>query len=394
MNLTTFTVTPVNGDEPITLDLATIYQQFQQVSDLRKRRGVRYPLALLLTIAVMAKLAGYSQVRAVAEWARLRREELSTLFALPQATMPHPTTWSRVLGHAVLVEALENAVQQLLQPPPVAEVLSEGEVVVNLDGKTLRGTIPAGQTRGVHLLAAYRADCGVRLAQTAVESKTNEIGAAPALLAQLDLHGVVVTGDALHTQRELSTQVVEAGGHYCWGVKENQPTLLDDLVLLFSDIAVPAGCGALPLDFVTASTVEKQHGRLEERVLTASSMLADYQGWPYLAQAFKVERTRIEAGKRTHEVCYGITSLPAGAADAKRLLAIVRAHWGIENSLHYRRDVTLHEDASLVRTGRAPQVLAALNNLVCGLCVRAGITNLAALQRAFARRIDQFLDRR
>jgi predicted transposase YbfD/YdcC len=147
-----------------------------------------------------------------------------------------------------------------------------------------------------------------------------------------------------------------------------------------------------PVDFTTAATIEKGHGRLEQRVLTASSMLAEYHDWPYLAQVVKVERTRTTKLKETHEVAYGITSLPELAADAARLLAVGRGHWRIENGLHYRRDVTLQEDASQVRRGHAPQVLAALNNLVCGLCGRAGIGNLAAVQRICARRIDQWLE--
>jgi hypothetical protein len=195
----------------------------------------------------------------------------------------------------------------------------------------------------------------------------------------------------MFAHRRLSTQIVEAGGDYFWWVKDNQPSLLADLELLFTEEYVRAGWSAPPVDFTTATTIEKGHGRLEQRVLTASSMLADYQDWPYLAQVVKVERTRTTKLKETHEVAYGITSLPAADADAARLLALGRGHWRIENGLHYRRDVTLQEDASRVRRGQAPQVLAALNNLVCGLCGRAGVGNLAAVQRICARRLDQWL---
>lgn len=113
----------------------------------------------------------------------------------------------------------------------------------------------------------------------------------------------------------------------------------------------------------------------------------------YLAQVVRVERTRIIGHTTTHEVSYAISRLPRTVADAARLLHICRAHWRIENGLHYRRDVTLQEDRSLVRIGHAPQVLAALNNLVCGMCVQAHVSNLAAFQRWVARRLDQWLDR-
>ncbi len=141
-------------------------------------------------------------------------------------------------------------------------------------------------------------------------------------------------------------------------------------------------------------TVEKAHGRLDERVLTISSLLADYQPWPYLAQAFQVVRTSRRGRRTTREVRYGITSVPAATASAVRILAAVRGHWQIENGLHYRRDVTLAEDASLARMGQAPHVLATLNNVVCGITAQAGITNLAALQRAMAATVDRWLFRR
>jgi predicted transposase YbfD/YdcC len=213
-------------------------------------------------------------------------------------------------------------------------------------------------------------------------------------LRQLDLSGVVVTGDAMFVQRSLSTQIVEAGGDYFFWVKDNQPSLHSDLELLFDQECLAAGWAALPLDFVQASSVDKGHGRLEIGVLTVSSLLEGYSDWPYLAQAVKVERTRLSKLKQEHEVAYGITSLPSGVAAALRLLAIGRAQWGIENGLHYRRDVTLGEDASQVRLGHAAQVLAALNNLVCSLVLGRGVRNLAEFQRLCARRLDQWLDQR
>jgi predicted transposase YbfD/YdcC len=392
MNRTTLAVEMPIQDAPIVLDLGAIYRQFQTLADGRKRRGLRYPLAVLLTIAVLAKLSGYAQVAAIADWARARADALADLFELARRSMPHEATWTRVFSQALSITALEQAVATLSAGPSTAEVPARGSLIVNLDGKTLRGTIPLGQTSGVHLLAAYQADQGRVLAQAAVGSKTNEIGAAPALLEQLDLIGVVITGDAMHAQRDLSTQVVQAGGDYFWWVKENQPTLLADLELLFAEEYVSAGWSAPPVDFTTARSVNKGHGRLEVRELTASSMLQDYVDWPYLAQVVRVERTRITKVKTEQQVSYAISSLPATLADAPRLLAICRAHWRIENGLHYRRDVTLQEDASQVRVGVAAQVLATLNNLVCALCARAKMSNLAAFQRFFARQIDQWLD--
>jgi hypothetical protein len=126
-----------------------------------KRRGVRYPLAVLLAIAVLAKLCGDSQVHALADWAHARAAALAAVFELPRPRMPHPTTWTRVLGNAVAAAAIETALQPLLEPPPTAEVPARASRQIALDGKTLRGTIPATARSGVHLVTAYQVDTGV-----------------------------------------------------------------------------------------------------------------------------------------------------------------------------------------------------------------------------------------
>ena len=392
-NPITFTVTPSGQEGSLTINLTELLERLQTVPDQRKRRGVRYPLAVLLAIAVLAKLCGQSQVHALAQWAHERASELSTVFGLKRARMPHPTTWTRVLGNAVAAEAIEAALQPLFVAP-TAEVPARASRQIALDGKTLRGSISAANRAGVHLVTAYQVDDRVPLLQVKVSAKANELVVAPQILAQLDLQGVLVTGDAMFAQRTLSTQIVEAGGDYCWIVKENQPTLYDDLRLLFGpQVATLPGTSLIPDDFETVRSVNKGHGRLEERVLTSSSLLAEYQGWPYLAQAFEVVRTSYQRRGCSREVRYGITSAPARSANAARILTGVRRHWQIENGLHYRRDVTLKEDASLARMGQAPHVLATLNNFICGLTAQAGITNLAACQRSMAATFDRWLFR-
>jgi hypothetical protein len=176
-------------------------------------------------------------------------------------------------------------------------------------------------------------------------------------------------------------------------VKDNQPQLRDDIAQLFLPEPNELGTAALPTDFTTARTIEKGHGRIEERILTTSSMLQDYSPWPYLAQVFKLEST-VTTARGTHTtVCYGVTSLPHTVADAARLLTLVRGHWGIENGLHYRRDVTLAEDRSLVWIGHAPHTLAALHNVVLGLLARHGQRNVPKAQRSFSYQLERALAR-
>ena len=381
---------PLPADLPFAFSLTALAAHLQQVPDRRRRRGTRYPLPVLLTLAVVAKLAGQGRLEPLAHWARLRATDLAELFGLKRPTMPHQSTWSRVLGAAVDPAAVEQALCSFFQSPPT--VSPRASIILAVDGKTLRGTIPLGHTRGVHVVAAYLPEQGIVLGQLAVDCKENEIVVVPTLLAQIDLHGVVVVGDAMQTQRALSAQVVAAGGDYVWFVKKSQPTLLHEITELFSPPPITPGHAAPARDFTTERQLDKGHGRLEERVLTASSMLTGYSDWPHLAQVFRLERTVWQQGAQTlHEIRYGITSVPRAMADGARLMEIARAAWGIENGLHYRRDVTLQEDACQLRRGGGPQVMAALNNAVVSLLGQADEQNLAATQRTFAYHFERFL---
>lgn len=224
------------------------------------------------------------------------------------------------------------------------------------------------------------------LLQMVVEKdKENEIVVAPKLLRCLDLSGKIVVGDAMQTQRELSVQVVEAGGEYVWVVKDNQSKTREAIEHLFAPEKPVPGQGCPSMGFVTAKTTNKGHGRLEERTITVSSMLNDYLDWPYLGQVFKLERrlTYLNTGKVHHEIQYGITSLTAQEASPEYLLEIVRSEWGIENDLHYRRDVTFQEDKTRMTRKTMGRSMAIINNLVIALLKRKGFNNLAHAQRAF-----------
>jgi predicted transposase YbfD/YdcC len=200
---------------------------------------------------------------------------------------------------------------------------------------------------------------------------------APAVLDGFPLGKRIVTGDALYCQRGLCRRIVAENGAYFFAVGENQPSLYDDLFWLF---AWPAPDEA---PFATVAEYDKHGDRVEIRRLWASAALAGYSDWPGLGQVCKIERTVERRGERTREVAYAVTSLGPKTKPA-RLLRIWRGHWAIENRLHYVRDVTFGEDASHVRSGAAPEVLAALRNAVIGLLRRAGHTNIAAALRQVA----------
>lgn len=193
----------------------------------------------------------------------------------------------------------------------------------------------------------------------------------PSILKMLPLDGNLVTGDALYCQRNLCEQITELGGDYLIIVKRNQPKLYDDIALVFE--RPPVG-----EKFSYAQAHSKHGDRVEVRRLWATTSLREYLDWPSLNQVCKVEREVEVKGVLNKDVRYAITSTDVGP---EVLLKYVRGHWGIENRSHWVRDVTMGEDASQVRTGSAPQVMAALRNVVINLLRLNGVTNIAAAIR-------------
>jgi predicted transposase YbfD/YdcC len=137
----------------------------------------------------------------------------------------------------------------------------------------------------------------------------------------------------------------------------------------------------------TATTLDKGHGRTERRRLKATTALNDYLNWPGVGQVGQVESVVTKDGKTTTEVRNFVTSVPRSEADGERLLGWVRGHWAIENRSHYVRDVTLGEDASRIRKGSGPEVMAAVRNAAIGLLRLTGARNIAAAVRSNASRI-------
>jgi predicted transposase YbfD/YdcC len=364
---------------PVVFDVRALWRRLAALPDRRQRRGKRYALPVVLLLIVLAKLSGEDRPSGIADWVQHRRARLAPALGLRLARAPHHNTYRRILAGAVAPGDLDAAVSAFLRDLPRVG----RSVLVSIDGKRLKGTIDTEDPHGTHLLVAYLPQEGIVLLQLPAGQKQNEIGVAPMLVEALDLRGKIVAADALHTQRALSVQIVAAGGAYLWQVKENQPTLRADIAALFTADTRTVEGGHVQHEFRTARQLAKGHGRREVRRITVSTELNGYSDWPGLQQVFRLERERITSknGKHERECVYGLTSLTPAEASPARLLALTRAYWGIENGLHYRRDVTFHEDATRLTQGDAGHVMASLNNLVIGLLRRAGFTNLAAARR-------------
>jgi predicted transposase YbfD/YdcC len=326
-----------------------------EVADFRKPRGKRHPLAAILALSCAAALCGASALTAISQWGRDHSREVLAGLGCTHFPGPSPATLCRVFSQ-LDVTALEKALTQWWQS------WLPGLGPLALDGKTVRGS-RQGSQEAVQLLAAFATQVRVVLAQRAI-SQGDEISTALALLEGLDLTGWIVTGDAKLTQKAIVKQAIAQNGNYVLTAKDNQPILCDDIATLFTDPQVVA-------ETITTTRRTDLHGsRIEVRALQASNALnAEYCGWPGLEQVFRLERQRIDkrTGVRSVKVVFGITSLTPAQADAKRLAALVRGHWGIENRLHWVRDVLFGEDASRIHTGNAPQVMAIFRNVALSL---------------------------
>lgn len=373
-------------DHEALFDVGSLYAQLNTLEDNRKAKGKRYSLALVLLLIILAKLCGEDTPLGIADWARLRTSQLVEFLKLDRKTLPCHNTYRRVLRKAVNLMELQRMSSQFL-----TKGLNQGHsVLIAIDGKTLRGTIPKGESRGVHLLAAYLPDEGIVLMQMAVDQKENEIRVAPSLLQTIDLRDKVVRADALLTQRKLSALIVDAGGDYLWAVKENQPQMLADIREVFNPTPSGPAWSHVPRDLRMAKTIDSGHGRLEKRILTASSFLNEYVEWPGLKQVFRLEREVIAqgTGEIRKDVTYGMTSLSAEAGPPERLLDYMRGYWGIENGLHYRRDRTLREDTTRISHPHLAEAMAIINNLVIGLVKWRGFGNLAAARRFYSAYVE------
>ncbi len=372
-----------NTDEEQVFDVGSLYAKFRELGDKRKPRGLRYRLETILVVMILAKLCGEDNPSAMAEWAKHRTEMLCEALKLERKTMPHHSTYRRIADEVICVEELE----QLLSQQWSSKRFFGKQVLLAIDGKVLRGTLDEKQ-EGVYLLAAYLPSEGLVLMEVEIAGKGHEIEAAPKVLKTIDLREKVVMGDALHTQREVSIQIVEAGGDYIWLAKGNQPQIEEDIRLWFEPDPTPLpGQSYVPKDFETAQMVSKGHGRLEQRTLTVSSQLQDFLDWPYLQQVFKLERkfTFLKTGQVREQVVYGCTSLPRDEITPLQLLMLIRSYWGIENGLHYRRDVTLHEDKTRLTKRNAGRLMACLNNLVLTLLIgKLKFRYLPSARRYFA----------
>jgi predicted transposase YbfD/YdcC len=343
------------------------------VPDPRDPRGVRYPLWGLLAIAILATAAGMRSFAGITTWARTAPEELLEQLGI-RLRRPSEKTLRTIVARLDAAE-LDRLLGAYFASIAVAAA-GGGLVAVALDGKTVRGA-RAGGGRAPHLVSVFAHHAALVIGQIAVKAKTNEIPTVRRLLRILGRTRLLVTMDAMHTQ--VATAKLICGklrSHYVMVAKANQPGVAARIK------AQP--WAQVPVAFVDGDD-KPSHGRIETRtlkILTATRGI----GFPYALQLVEIVRERvvISTGVRSVETVYAICSAPFEEAGPRQLAQWLRGHWGIENRVHYVRDVTYDEDRSTIRTDTAPQTMAGLRNTAINLHRLDGAVNIAEACRTTA----------
>jgi predicted transposase YbfD/YdcC len=339
----------------------------------RQCRNLRHRLVDVLVIGFCGVLCGSDDFVEIEEFGRAKEDFFRRFLELPDG-IPSHDTFRRVF-QAVCPLALQQCLIAWLQD--VRQAPAAGEVVA-IDGKALRRTFD--RTRGLgalHLVSAWATRNGITLGQVAAGDKSNEITAIPQLIDLLDLKGCIVTIDAMGCQRDIAAKVVAKEAGYVLALKENQPTLYEEVTGHFARQLGPASATG-PLRH--HREVEAGHGRTEARdtyVVPAPKALVATGVWAGLASLVMVMRHCVDhaTGQSSDEVRYFISSLPA---KVKRLASAVRQHWGIENGLHWVLDVAFNEDRMRQRDRQGIENLALLNRLAVSLLrqdksIKAGV---------------------
>jgi predicted transposase YbfD/YdcC len=332
---------------------------FSRLEDPRDWRGCRHELSDIVIISILAVICGAEHWTEIEAFGEAKEEWLRNFLKLPNG-IPSHDTFGEVFA-AINPEAFELCFRAW-----TAAVAGMIAGVVAIDGKTLRGSFDTtGGKAAVHMVSAWAADNGVVFGQIAVDDKSNEITAIPALLEMLRIKGLIVTIDAMGCQKNIAGQIVKQQGDYVLAVKDNQPTLHKDIKEMFDWAERRNYAG---LEHAHSEEISKGHGRIETRrvsVLWELSQIKDAAAWPGLRCIARVRSERTIGQNTTIEHRYYISSVHT--RKATELGRAIRAHWGIENGLHWRLDVTFGEDSSRVRTRNAAQNLSRLKRITLNL---------------------------
>lgn len=340
---------------------ASILTHFATLEDPRDQRGKEHQLLDIITIAICAVICGAESWTDIEEYGHAKLDWLKTFLALPNGIPTHDT-FARLFARL----EPEQMQQCFLSWVSAISRLTQGEIIP-IDGKTLRGSYDSSNRKGaIVMVSAWASANRLVLAQRKVDEKSNEITAIPQLLDILSIAGCIVTIDAMGCQREIAAAIIDQGADYVLALKDNQPSLFEDVQWLFEQ-AESVQFQAVEHD-VTQS-VDKGHGRIEiRRCWTLSGCELDYlvqkQHWKGLQTVAMIQSERRVDGKVSIERRYYLSSL---GQDAEVINAAIRTHWAIENGLHWVLDVSFAEDRCRIRKDHAPQNMSLLRQIALNL---------------------------
>lgn len=338
----------------------TISEHFGAIVDPRMERTKLHPLLNIITITLCAIISGADDWVAIESYGRTKEAFLRSMLDLSNG-IPSHDTFRRVFG---LLDPAQFEAKFLGWVQSI-EQLTAGEVVA-IDGKRLRGSRQSAKG-AINMVSAWATQNRLVLGQRKVDDKSNEITAIPELLELLQIKGCIVTIDAIGCQQAIAETIVEQEADYLLALKGNQPELFRAVGDYFAALLDPT---QQITDFSYLRTVDAAHGRIETRhhwITEEISWLADATGkalWPGLRSIGMIHAQRRIGDHRSTFVRYYLSSLPA---DAHQFAQAARAHWLIENQLHWSLDVTFQEDANRTRTDCAPQNLAIVRHIALNL---------------------------
>jgi predicted transposase YbfD/YdcC len=337
----------------------SIKKHFGRLRDPRRRHCRRHRFLDVISIAICAVIADCNSWTDIAAFGRRRHDWLKKFLSLPNG-IPSHDTFERVFK---LIDP--QMFQLCLRDWTLGLAGTLGIDHVAIDGKSLRGSSDAVAKLGpLHLVSAWATKSRITLGQVAVESKSNEITAIPKLLELLDIHGALVTIDAMGCQKEIAAKIRERGGHYVLTVKDNQPQLHTDIRASFEK---GEETNYARMDHDTYETEERRHGRHEKRsctIIRNPKGIRNLEAWPDLRVIGMCCSERTVNDQTSVEVRFFIGSKKASARSYGRS---VRNHWSIENQLHWQMDVSFREDEDRTQERNAAQNMALMRRQAIAL---------------------------